>query len=120
MKPRAASVLVVDDEQMIAELAAEILRDVGYEVHVAFDAPAALALLEANDVDVVLTDIVLGAADGVDLAESIHRLRPEATVIFMSGYGSHRRGPASNDPVLAKPFSSDELRERVAAALLPG
>ncbi|MGZ4417694.1 MAG: response regulator [Gaiellaceae bacterium] len=117
MEPRHASVLVVDDEQIIAELAAEILRDAGHEVHVANNAQAALALLEANDFDVVLTDIVLGAADGVDLAESIHRLRPEATVIFMSGYGSHRRGSAPNDPVLAKPFSADELRERVAGAL---
>jgi DNA-binding NtrC family response regulator len=117
MEPRPASVLVVDDEQMIAELAAEILRGEGHEVHVAYDAQAALALLKANDVDVVLTDIVLGASDGVDLAESIARLRPEARVIFMSGYGSHSRGPAPNDPVLAKPFSADELRERVAAAL---
>jgi DNA-binding NtrC family response regulator len=117
MGVRTASILVVDDDQVIAALAAEILRGVGHEVHVANEAQSALALLEANEVDIVLTDIVLGAVDGVDLAESVAAMRPRTTVIFMSGYGAHARGSAPNDPVLAKPFSPDELRERVAAAL---
>lgn len=117
MEGRPSSVLVVDDDRVIAALAAEILRGAGHEVHVAHDAEAALALLEANDVGVVLTDVVLGAADGNDLAESIAVLRPDTTVIFMSGYGGGAHGPEPGDPVLAKPFSADELRERVAAAL---
>jgi DNA-binding response OmpR family regulator len=117
MEGRTASVLVVDDDQVIAALAAEILRGAGHEVHVANDAQAALALLEANDVDIVLTDVVLGPLDGIDLAESVAVMRPKAIVIFMSGYGAQARGPTQNDPVLAKPFSPNELRERIAAAL---
>jgi DNA-binding response OmpR family regulator len=112
---RSASILVVDDDQVIAALAAEILRGAGHEVHVAHDAQAALALLEKDDVDIVLTDVVLGPLDGVDLAESVAVVRPRAVVIFMSGYGAGAHGP--NDPVLAKPFSPSELRERIAAAL---
>ena len=117
MEGRITSVLVVDDDRVIAGLAEEILRDAGHEVYVAHDGPAALELLEAHAVDVVLTDVVLGAVDGVELAESIVALRPNTIVIFMSGYGAHSRGRAANDPVLTKPFSPSELRERVAAVL---
>jgi len=117
MDGRTGSVLVVDDDEAIARLAAEILRGEGHVVHVAHDGQTALALLEANEIDVVLTDVVLGALDGVDLAESIGALRPRTIVIFMSGYGVHARGPAAHDPVLSKPFSPDELRKRIADAL---
>ena len=111
------TVLVVDDDRVVAGLAGEILRSAGYDVHVANDAPEALAVVERLDVDVVVTDVVLGAVDGVDLAEAIARVRPAAKVIFMSGYGAHTRGPAPNDPVLGKPFTPAELRDRVVAAL---
>jgi two-component system cell cycle sensor histidine kinase/response regulator CckA len=117
MEGRIASVLVVDDDRVVAQLAAEILRGAGHEVHIAHDPQTALALVKANAVDVVLTDVVLGAVDGVELAESVASLRPNTTVIFMSGYGAHARGPAADDPVLTKPFSPDQLCERVAAAL---
>jgi CheY-like chemotaxis protein len=117
MEGRTGSVLVVDDDQVIARLAAEILGGEGLEVHIANDGPTALVLLEANDIDVVLTDVVLGSVDGVELAEAIAVLRPKTIVIFMSGYGAHARGPAHGDPVLTKPFSPDQLRARVAAAL---
>jgi CheY-like chemotaxis protein len=117
MEGRTTSVLVVDDDEAIARLAAEILREAGHEIHIANDGPTALALLEANDIDIVLTDVVLGSVDGVELAEAIAVLRPRTTVIFMSGYGAHARGPARDDPVLTKPFSPAELRDRVAAAI---
>jgi two-component system cell cycle sensor histidine kinase/response regulator CckA len=114
---RTTSVLIVDDDEAIARLAAEILGEAGHEIHVANDGPTALALLEANNIDVVLTDVVLGSVDGVELAEAIAVLRPRTTVIFMSGYGAHARGPARDDPVLTKPFSPAELRDRIAAAI---
>jgi CheY-like chemotaxis protein len=117
MEGRTGSVLIVDDDQAVARLAADILRGENLDVHVANDGPTALALLEANDIDVVLTDVVLGSVDGVELAEAIAVLRPRTIVIFMSGYGVHARGPAYGDPVLTKPFSPAELRARVAAAL---
>jgi two-component system, cell cycle sensor histidine kinase and response regulator CckA len=117
MEGRITSVLIVDDDTVIAKMAAEILGEVGHEVHIAHDGPTALALLEAHDIDVVLTDVVLGPVDGVELAESIAILRPRTVVIFMSGYGAHARGPARDDPVLTKPFSPKQLRDRVAAAI---
>jgi two-component system, cell cycle sensor histidine kinase and response regulator CckA len=112
-----SAILVVDDDRVVAGLAAEILRAEGYDVHVAHDAPEALATVERVAVDVLVTDVVLGSVDGVDLAEAVGRVRPGARVVFMSGYG-HTRGAATpNDPVLGKPFTPAELRERVAEAL---
>lgn len=109
--------LVVDDDEAICRLAAEILGEAGHQVHVAHDGPTALALLQANEIDIVLTDVVLGSVDGVELGESIAVLRPRTIVIFMSGYGAHARGPARDDPVLTKPFSPSQLRDRIAAAI---
>jgi DNA-binding response OmpR family regulator len=117
MEGRTTSVLVVDDDVVIATMAAEILGEAGHEVHVAHDGPSALALLETTDIDLVLTDVVLGSIDGVDLAEAIAVLRPRTTVIFMSGYGTTARGPRHDDSMLTKPFSPAELRNRIAAAI---
>jgi DNA-binding response OmpR family regulator len=66
--------------------------------------------------DVVVSDLVLGARDGLDLAEAFCAISPCARFVFMSGYGALGiRSP--QDPVLMKPFRPHELRERVEAAL---
>jgi two-component system, cell cycle sensor histidine kinase and response regulator CckA len=111
-----AVVLVVDDDAVVARLTAEILRSAGYDVHTANDPTAALELAHEHEVDVVVTDVVLGRTDGLDLVESLREIRPAAKTIFMSGYGAYARA-APGDPVLAKPFTPDELRSRVADAL---
>jgi len=109
-------VLVVDDDAAVAALAAAIAEDAGHDVAVAASVDEALALAEERTFDVVLSDLVLGSRDGLDLADAFAAVRPGTRFVFMSGYGTLGvRSP--EDPVLMKPFRPDELRERLAAAL---
>lgn len=112
----AVTILVVDDDASVLEIVAEFLEDLGYRVHRASDATAALAMLAATeDVDLLLTDISMPVMSGVELAEQALACYPALKVILMSGY---------SDPVprarlvLRKPFSIRKLAETVKAAIL--
>ncbi len=71
-----AKVLVVDDEEGILIFLREFLRDDGHEVWVAEDAEVALGMLAAEDIDVVVTDIIMPRVTGVSLLKSIKEKSP--------------------------------------------
>ncbi|MBW2108236.1 MAG: diguanylate cyclase [Deltaproteobacteria bacterium] len=79
-------VLVVDDEEEIRTSLCEIIRHVGHPCSGAADAEQALALLERNPVDVVITDIVMPGANGFELTEIIKK-KYDCDVILITGYG---------------------------------
>jgi DNA-binding NtrC family response regulator len=102
-------VLVVDDEPMIRQFAARVLREEGYGVHEASDGAEALELIRVGIVNlaVVVSDIVMPRMNGVQLLQALSTLRPELPVILMSGYGTAQlaeRGIATLCAVLSKPF----------------
>ncbi len=107
-------VLLVEDEQMIRVLTADILAELGHSVLAAGDAAEALALLAAHPVDVLLTDISLPGRPGTELAAEARRLVPGLRIVFASGYdqapalpGDDGAGPR---PVyLRKPYGEREL-----------
>jgi PAS domain S-box-containing protein len=81
------TLLVVEDEPAVLDIAASTLRDSGFRVIAASDAAGALAALEATpDIALVFTDIVMPGKSGVALAREIWRVRPGMKVIFASGY----------------------------------
>ncbi len=111
-------VLVVDDEPAVRRFAARVLREEGYAVREARDGAEALELIRvgADQLGLVLSDIVMPRLNGVQLLESISALRPGLPVILMSGYGSEQlaeRGIASPCGVLSKPFPADLLLSEV-------
>ncbi len=84
----SATVLVVEDEAAVREIACTILADIGYRVLEAADSEEALRVFGANAaaVDLLLTDVILpGKVRGRELSERITAMRPEVKVIFMSG-----------------------------------
>jgi signal transduction histidine kinase/CheY-like chemotaxis protein len=104
------SVLVVDDEEIVRDVVARLLRAAGYEVLVAGSPHDALDL--EQPFDVLLTDVVMPDLDGPALAE---RLGAEH-VIFMSGYDQEAL-VAGDAPFLQKPFSREALLDAVRAVL---
>ncbi len=80
-----ASVLVVDDEKSIRNTVSEFLRMDGHEVRRAEDADAAMALMEQQSFDVVVTDIILPRVSGVALLQRIKEQAPDIQVIMMTG-----------------------------------
>jgi two-component system, NtrC family, response regulator AtoC len=81
-------VLVVDDEKLIRDLMDEGLGRLGYAVRVAAGAGEALAALEHEPAEVVLTDIKMDGMDGYQFLEELRRRSPEQIVLMMTAYGS--------------------------------
>jgi two-component system response regulator AtoC len=106
-------VLIADDDDALRESLELVLSAEGYEVVSARDGAAALALLEAQPVDVVLCDLRMPGMDGLELLPQLVRRLPGVPVLLMSAYGSAdlaveamRRGAYD---YLAKPFQPSEV-----------
>lgn len=102
-------VLVVDDEADIRNVLEATLEKAGYHVNSASSASIALALLEHDDFDILLSDIVMPDMDGVALAQKATRKHPGLTAVLMTGYGM--RPPEELLPwkIIEKPFDLEEI-----------
>lgn len=118
-----AHILLVEDDTLVLEYASSLLRSLGYRVSSAANGPSALAALaELDEVDLLLTDIVMpGGLTGYELAKQAQELQPNLKVLFTSGYSGNvpnkLPGPQSSSIVLQKPYRRAELALRVRAAL---
>ena len=112
-------VLVVEDELIIGEIAAEALTDAGYEVFTAASAEEAEIILKDVSVDVLFTDINLGGQDGFELAQAALSLQPLLSIVFTSGRSRICHGLCGSVgvPFLAKPYRLAELVQTVERAL---
>ena len=115
-----AKVLVVDDEPQILTALGRGLTRVGHEVVVARTAADALATAAASEPEVILLDLRLPDGDGIEV---VRRLRTwsHVPILLLSGAGTDRSRVAAldagADDFVDKPFSMEELRARVGAAL---
>ncbi|XYD06722.1 CHASE3 domain-containing protein [Methylobacterium sp. NMS12] len=119
-----ATVLVVEDEAAVREIACAILSDLGYRVLEAADGAEGLRVFgdHAAGIDLLLTDVVLpGEIRGRELAERIRAIRPEVGVVFMSGYTEnsivHHGRLDEGVRLIGKPFRREQLAVKVAEAL---
>jgi CheY-like chemotaxis protein len=120
------TILVVEDDEALRTLIAEVLEEGGYRVLSAREGTQALSLADALDghIHLVLTDIVMPRMGGREVVERLRAGRPGIRSVYMSGYTGntaiHDGHLASGQPFLQKPFSSVELlrriREQLAAA----
>ena len=116
----AKTVLVVEDDRDVREIAVTVLETEGYRVLEAANAEEALRLLAARPelrVDVLFTDVVmLGRLDGIDLASEARRFRPHMLVLYATGFANLVREHDDNElhgPVLRKPYRPGELRSAI-------
>ena len=119
-----ATILVVEDEAEVREVAVGILRDYGYRVFEAADGAAAIGLFDAHaaEIDLLLTDVVLpGALRGRDVAEHVAKARPQVRILFMSGYTENSivHGGRLDEGVrlLGKPFTREQLGAKIGEIL---
>jgi hypothetical protein len=117
--PQRPTLLLVEDEPALRLLVVTMLEEQGYLVLQAGNGLDAIALAERHrgDIDLLLTDVVMPRLSGPELAQQLRALRPGLEVLFMSGYNDsrlvHRGVEEANVNLLVKPFSPDELVERV-------
>jgi signal transduction histidine kinase/CheY-like chemotaxis protein len=117
------SILVVEDETEVRELASEFLRAGGYTIVEAKDGAEALEMVTANqkELHLLLTDMVMPGMSGADLARILRKARPDLRVIYMTGYAefSGKNGEMAEGAagILQKPFSQITLLEKVREVL---
>jgi len=118
---RGGRVLVVDDEPVVVDVLRQLLTKQGYEVHVAGNAAGARQLLEDDAWDLVLLDVMLPDADGMQILRWIHDLHPELAVVMITAFGTVEsavhamKGGAFH--YVTKPFKNDEVRHLVSRAV---
>ena len=110
-------VLLVEDEEVVRSVAAEQLRDLGYEVLEATDGAAALDLLQAGTrVDLLVTDVGLpGGLNGRQVADAARERQPDLPVLFITGFAGSvlKEQLAPGMEVIGKPFALDALTAQV-------
>ncbi len=117
------TILVVEDETAVRELASEFLRARGYTILEAKDGAEAVRIIAAHEgeIHLLLTDMVMPRMSGVGLAQRLRKARPDFRVIYMTGYAefSGKDGETGGEEtsVLQKPFSRSTLLEKVREVL---
>lgn len=108
-----ADILLVDDEAGIRKVLGISLADLGYTVHEAEDAKAALTIIEDVRPSITITDIKMPGMDGIDLLKAIKRRYPETEVIMLTGHGDMDLAVESlkfeATDFISKPVSDDAL-----------
>ena len=116
-----ARILVVDDERSVRITLQAFLQEDGHDVVVAEDAGSALSLLEAEDFDVVVTDIVMPRMTGVDLLEAIGAVSPDVQVIIITGEPTVDTASAAVREgafdYMSKPVTKETIQKRVRNAV---
>jgi PAS domain S-box-containing protein len=124
--PRARAnetVLVVEDQDDLREIAGRILSQNGYQVIAAANGPDAIEMVRAytGRIDLLLTDVIMPQMLGTELAPVLVQARPDLRVLFMSGYAQPTLGANGTFPrdgdLLDKPFTEPTLLARVRQAL---
>jgi PAS domain S-box-containing protein len=120
---RNRSVLLVEDDENVAALAADMVEQLGYQVTRVATAAAALgALADGRSIDVVFSDIMMpGHMNGLDLAREIRRRRPELPVVLTTGYNAAPGADIREGiPLLRKPYALDQLARALHVAVQSG
>jgi PAS domain S-box-containing protein len=124
-KVRGGTVVILEDEAGVRELAARILRERGYRVLEAQNGAEALASLRDGSprADLLLTDVVIPDVGIGDLEREVHALLPDLPILYMSGYPRDdilERGLLrSEQPFIQKPFNTEQLVSEVGR-MIPG
>jgi DNA-binding response OmpR family regulator len=121
--PRAATVLLVEDDPTLRKLVAGLLRRDGHDVLSAANGADALRLAQTHggDIDLLITDVVMPGMSGREVVESLRTSRPDMAVLYMSGYTDDAvivRGVSDlRNTLLQKPFTAAELARKVTEVL---
>lgn len=117
------TILLVEDDEPLRALAAELLRSVGYNVLEASDGNEAIEIAKRQNgsIHLVLTDVIMPGMSGGDLIVHLRNVQPKLAILFMSGYArdlvSRAGVPEPERSLLHKPFTRKSLLTKVRSAL---
>jgi len=117
---KSGTIMVVDDDDLMLSLCKETLEKEGYAIRVFTDSANALEWFESESPDVclILSNVAMPHMDGFEMMRRFREIKEDMRVLWISAYLSpDMKQPSGNDPVLKKPFSSDELLRVVGSIL---
>ena len=115
------TVLVVDDDALIAMSTVAMLEDLGHDVIEANSGDRALEILRDNrPVDLLVTDYSMPRMNGAQLAAAAREIRPELPILLATGYAELPAGSALSLPLIGKPYQQDQLAAEIVKILKHG
>ncbi len=115
------SILIVDDEDILLEMANEILQTAGYKTNTANNAIKAIDLLNSNTYDLLFTDVIMPGMTGYQLVKEAQRIAPDMKILLTSGYqvGYEQTDidPKLLDEIVSKPYGDLKLCRAVRKIL---
>lgn len=114
-------VFIIEDEPKVVAFLKIGLKEHGYEVDAAYDGSSGLKYLAQNQCDILILDLVLPDASGLDLCKEIKEIKPELPILMLTAMGTTEDKvsgfEAGTDDYLTKPFEFKELVARIKALL---
>jgi CheY-like chemotaxis protein len=116
------TILVVDDQKLVATLIGDVLKREGYRALVAVGPSEAIGLFREKQIDLLITDLIMPRIDGRTLAEMVQARHPKVKILYISGYAGSGAGEepaaAPETQLLLKPFAPEALLLKVREVLL--
>ena len=118
--PSRATILVVDDDALVAMSTVGMLEDLGHEVIEAHSGAGAVEVLRRGQrVDLMITDFSMPGMTGLQLMTAARQLRPELPILLATGYAELPSGEQISVPRLGKPYKQSQLAAEIAKLLTP-
>jgi PAS domain S-box-containing protein len=115
---RTATILVVDDDPLVATSTVDMLEDLGHTVIGVNSGAQALQIInDGKRLDLLMTDQAMPGMTGVQLAEIVHQVRPDLPVLLTTGYTDLPAGKLVNLPRLSKPYQQAQLQAEIEKLL---
>ena len=112
------TILLIEDDDSVREVARRILTRAGYTVVVARYGSEAIELADGDPtIDAVLSDVVMPGISGPEVVARLQSQRPELAAVFMSGYAPESEGPLGGADLVRKPFTAPQLLDAVRKAI---
>jgi PAS domain S-box-containing protein len=115
--PPGRTVLVIDDEDLVRDVVARMIEDLGYSAVTAADGPSGIDLVDRQPIDAVLVDLTMPRMSGADVVAALRSKKPTLPIVLCSGFDRDRRGPVDADAYLPKPFRMEALEQTLAKLL---
>ena len=116
---RVVSVLVVDDERLIADSVAEILNEHGFKASAVYSGDAAISRTQELRPDIVMADVLMPRMNGIETAKAISKISPETRILLFSGQAAtvdllrQARSAGVEFDLLPKPIHPEELLRKI-------